>query len=93
LRRTVQQASTQLLLEPADLAAEGGLRDAEVIRGATEMPMIGDRDEVPHQPQVEVRRGRLRVGHGLSVADGYELLSCLICIALRNGYWTRRAPG
>ncbi len=62
----VQQAGAQLLFEPADLPAQGRLGDAQGAGGAAEVPMVGEDGEVPHQPQVEVRRRR-RVRHACMV--------------------------
>jgi hypothetical protein len=45
-RRTlVHQLAAEELLEPLDLGADGGLRDAEQLRGAGEAAHVDDRDE------------------------------------------------
>jgi hypothetical protein len=43
--RAVREHHAELVLEPADVAAERGLRDAEPYRGATEVQLGGQRLE------------------------------------------------
>ena len=50
LRRAVQQAHAQLLLQAPDLPAQRRLRDAQSGGCATEMSVLGHHDEVPDQP-------------------------------------------
>ena len=50
LRGAVEQAGAELLFEAADLSAQRRLGDAQVGGGAAEVPVLGDGDEVPHQP-------------------------------------------
>ena len=57
LRSAVEQARAELLLEAANLTAQGRLGDVECLGGAAEMPVLGDGRELPHQPQIEVRYG------------------------------------
>jgi hypothetical protein len=45
-RRTHEQSSAELVLELADPAAHGRLRDAELPRGAADVSFLGDGDEV-----------------------------------------------
>jgi hypothetical protein len=44
--RAVQQRRAELVLELPDLAAQRGLRDVQARRGAREVALLGDRDEV-----------------------------------------------
>ena len=49
----LQQGHAQLGLEPADLLAERGLRDVQSLRGTPEVELLGNRDEVLDQPEIE----------------------------------------
>jgi hypothetical protein len=50
--RAPQQLDAELLLEQAHLAAERGLGDVQAFRGAREVPLAGDGEEVAQAPQV-----------------------------------------
>ena len=56
-RRAVQQARAHLPFQPVDLPTQGRLGQVQGVRGAPEVPMPGEDDEAPHQPQVEIRGG------------------------------------
>ena len=58
----------ELLFEVADLPAQGRLGGVQGFGGAAEIPVLGDDDETPHQPQVEVRLRRRQVEHNPSLA-------------------------
>ena len=45
-----EQRAAELALELADLLGERRLADVEPRGGAAEVQLVGDRDEVPHQP-------------------------------------------
>lgn len=63
LRGAVEEPGAQLLLQAADLPAQRRLIDVEDLGGTAEVQVLGDDGEVPHQPQIEVRRRLRRVGH------------------------------
>jgi hypothetical protein len=52
--RPDEQAGAQLVLEPADLAADRLLRDVQPLRRPGEAQLLGDRDEVAQGPDLEV---------------------------------------
>jgi hypothetical protein len=54
LRGPVQQPRTQLLLEATNLAAQRRLGDVQFLGRTTEVLLLGDDGEVPHQAQIEV---------------------------------------
>lgn len=56
-RRPGEKGGPELLLERADLATERRLRDVEALRGASDVPFLGDGDEVAD----------LREAHGRSM--------------------------
>jgi hypothetical protein len=70
----------------ADLSAEGRLGDEQGRGGATEVPVIGDGDEVPHKPQVEVNRGRRRVSHTVKHSSLAATMCKLHCRAGRRPF-------
>jgi hypothetical protein len=49
----VQQCYPELLLEPADLVAQGGLGDVQPLGGPAEVKFFSDGDEVLDEPQVQ----------------------------------------
>ncbi|GAA2845861.1 hypothetical protein GCM10020220_039060 [Nonomuraea rubra] len=58
----LQQAYAERVLQPLDLAAQGGLGDVQRRRRPGEVQVLGDDREVPHQAQVEVQAGTDRRG-------------------------------
>jgi len=68
LRRAVKQAHAYQLLQTTDLPAQRRLRDAQRRRGPTEVAMLGHRNEVPDQSQVEAYLLRCRISHALTTA-------------------------
>src|SRR6185436_708548 len=56
-----EEMAAQELLEPADLAAEGGLREVQAIGRAPEVERLGHGDERPQVTQLD-RVGRLGEG-------------------------------
>ena len=46
LCRTTEQRLSQLVLEALDLTAQRRLGDVQAARGAPDVPLLGDRDEV-----------------------------------------------
>lgn len=58
LRCTVQQPGPQLFLQPPDLTTQGRLGDVQRLGGTAEVTLLGDGDEVPHETQFEIGRGR-----------------------------------
>jgi hypothetical protein len=53
VRRAAHQLDAQVLLEEADLAAERRLRDVQPLGRPGEVPLLGDRQEVPQPSQAE----------------------------------------
>jgi hypothetical protein len=51
LRRPGEQGLAELVLQGADLAAERGLRDQQVLGGAMERATVGHRQEISQMPQ------------------------------------------
>lgn len=61
----LEEAGADLVLEAADLAAEGRLGEVERCRGPPEVEVLGHDGEAAHEPEVQVvRRGRMLVVHG-----------------------------
>jgi hypothetical protein len=52
----VEELDAELPFELADLLAERRLCDLEALRRPPEVKLVGDGDEVPQAPQVELRR-------------------------------------
>ena len=50
-----QQRNADLLLERGDLLAQGRLADVEALRGAPEVQLLGERDEVAEMPELHAR--------------------------------------
>ena len=50
--RAIEQILAELSLEPADLCADPGLRDVDALRGAGEVRLLGDGDEVLELPKL-----------------------------------------
>lgn len=48
----LDQGHAQIILQPPDRHRQGGLRHAKPMRGAVEMPFLGNGDELLHLPQV-----------------------------------------
>ena len=51
--RPVQERSAQLAFQMLDLLRERRLGDAEALRGAPEVPLLGDGDEVAEVAQLQ----------------------------------------
>ena len=49
----VKQRHAELLLESADLVTQRGLGDVQPLGGPAEVKLLGDGDEVLHEPQVQ----------------------------------------
>jgi hypothetical protein len=49
-----KQAEAHLLFEPGDLFGERRLRDLQPICGATEIQLLGDDDEIPEMPKLNI---------------------------------------
>ncbi len=59
LARALEQPHAERLLQDLDLLAERRLRHAEPVGGPAEMPLLGDREEVPEmaqEPEVDHRQ-------------------------------------
>ena len=70
-RRAAQQLDAELALERPDRRAQRRLRDPEPPRGAAEVELLGDRDEVAQQPQLagdRRRRAARRRAHAATLA-------------------------
>ena len=61
----IEERDAHLRLELADLLAERRLRGVQTGRGAREIQLVGDRDEVPEMPELHPGRldGDARVGN------------------------------
>jgi len=68
--RPDQQRAAELLLERADLPAEHGLCDVQLMRRPAEVPLTSDRGEVPQLSQIEIHARKVSV-----VGDGYWTLT------------------
>jgi hypothetical protein len=58
-RRPGQQRDAELLLQARDRGAERLLGDVQPTRRAREVQLLGDRDEVPQVPQLDIHRSRV----------------------------------
>ena len=56
-RRAVEQRHADLLLEPGDRGAQRLLGDVHAARGAREVQLLGDGDEVAQVPQLDIHSG------------------------------------
>ena len=54
--RAVEQAHSELALEPGDLLAQSGLGDVQTLGGATEVQLVGEGDERAQQPRIRHAR-------------------------------------
>ena len=61
-----EERAAELLLERADLPAEDGLRDVQLLGRPAEVPVLGDRGEVAQLAQIEIHVPRVSIG-----AKGY----------------------
>ncbi len=52
--RAVKQLHTEIAFQISNLVGEGRLGNMELFRGATEMQLLGDRDEIPEMAQVHI---------------------------------------
>ncbi len=60
---TVKEPDSELIFEPAYLLAERRLRDVESLGGTSEVQLLGQRDEVVDEPQVQpLHRQSLLIG-------------------------------
>lgn len=59
--RAFEQRAPKFLLERADLPAEDGLRDVQLLCRAAEVPVVGDGDEVAELPQVQIHALRVSI--------------------------------
>ena len=53
-RGPLQQLDAELLLEPGDRRAQRLLGDVQAARGACEVQLLGDRDEVAQLPELDI---------------------------------------
>ena len=49
-----EQREAEVVLELADLLGQRRLADVQAGRGLPEVQLVGDGDEVPHQPEIQV---------------------------------------
>ena len=78
VRRAPQQFDAELVLEVADLAAEGRLRDMQALRRAREVALGRDRDEVAQPAKVE-HASMLVVAHVDTYAAMRPLITAWLC--------------
>src|SRR5207302_8547380 len=70
----LEQRDSELVLEPPYLLAERGLRDMQSFRRATEVKLLGHRDEVLDEPEVEpIHRRSLLIGGRLGLDFAHRL--------------------
>ncbi len=70
-RRSLEERRAELVLERADLATERGLAHVEALGGATDVSLLGDRDEVAHLLEAhaaELIRDRNGIGFAPPIA-------------------------
>jgi hypothetical protein len=65
----LEQRDPELVLEPSDLLAKGGLRDVESLGRAAEMQLLSDGNEVLDESQVEPFHRRSLLIRGQRVLD------------------------